>query len=496
MRIHKTQGQAIKPPTFNGIRNFHIQLQKMAKTPDFAFIYNPRKKIEQDTAWLEKKTVLGHTAWNISSGYICLHFYVALSRHFEKQRFRHSEDNKRRFEELLKYSKNIESAFGHELIWHDEITSVGMYQASIFVDPHSLEFAEEDNEPRWSIIQKKLLVTAKRLNNVISPYLDRIKQAEKLQGKSASSPASKVTPAPALPAVKTAKAPSKPAKIQTAETADTLSGDKLYQQRARVALPLLVRQAKAQQTVYYSDLAEELKMPYPLNLNFVLGSIGQTLLQLSKELKEEIPPIQCLVINRATGLPGEGIGWIVDKVKFSEMPRKQQKALVDSQLDNIYSYKGWDSVLSKLGLKPVSEDLKVIVERAVNQTNFSGGESDAHRNLKNFIAANPEFLGLPAATPKGQTEYDLPSGDTVDVLFQSGKDWIAVEIKSHKSPDCDITRGLFQCVKYQAVIEAYRASLSQPINVRTVLIVGKPFPVPLIPLRNLLGIEVLIHPSS
>lgn len=37
-----------------------------------------------------------------------------------------------------------------------------------------------------------------------------------------------------------------------------LGGDKLYQKRARLTLPYLVRQAKAGQTIYYSDLAKEL----------------------------------------------------------------------------------------------------------------------------------------------------------------------------------------------------------------------------------------------
>jgi hypothetical protein len=52
-----------------------------------------------------------------------------------------------------------------------------------------------------------------------------------------------------------------------------LSGSKLYQERARKALPLLVRQAKAEQPIYYSALAEYLDMPNPRNLNYVLDYI-------------------------------------------------------------------------------------------------------------------------------------------------------------------------------------------------------------------------------
>lgn len=68
----------------------------------------------------------------------------------------------------------------------------------------------------------------------------------------------------------------------TAKVAEPLSGDKLYQQRARSALPLLVMQAISSTPIIYEDLAHELQMPNPMNLNYVLGSIGQTLLNLSQ----------------------------------------------------------------------------------------------------------------------------------------------------------------------------------------------------------------------
>jgi hypothetical protein len=58
-------------------------------------------------------------------------------------------------------------------------------------------------------------------------------------------------------------------KRQTAKIAnpDLLDGEKLYQERARLTLPYLVRQAKAGQTIYYSDLAKEINIPNPRNLN-------------------------------------------------------------------------------------------------------------------------------------------------------------------------------------------------------------------------------------
>jgi hypothetical protein len=55
----------------------------------------------------------------------------------------------------------------------------------------------------------------------------------------------------------------------------------------------------------------------------------------------------------------------------------------------------------------------------------------------------------------------------------------------------DIQRGLFQCVKYQALLEATQMTEQRPIISRTLLITEAEFPEELVSLRNTLGIEVL-----
>jgi hypothetical protein len=60
------------------------------------------------------------------------------------------------------------------------------------------------------------------------------------------------------------------------------------------------------------------------NLNHVLGYIGRGLESLSRDWDEEIPPIQCLVINKRDRLPGEGIGWFgIDTLKFRKLHKKR-----------------------------------------------------------------------------------------------------------------------------------------------------------------------------
>ncbi len=110
--------------------------------------------------------------------------------------------------------------------------------------------------------------------------------------------------------------------ITAQKACDFLSGDKLYQQRARAVLPVLVRQAKATQKIYYGDLAAEVSIPNPRNLNYPLGSIGNALKSLSKKWAIKIPQIQCIVVNKGSELPGEGIGWFIDKKDFNKRIKK------------------------------------------------------------------------------------------------------------------------------------------------------------------------------
>ena len=276
----------------------------------------------------------------------------------------------------------------------------------------------------------------------------------------------------------------------TTEIAEPLSGDKLYQQRARSALPLLVRQAVASTPIIYEDLADELEMPNPRNLNYVLGSIGKTLLNLSEHWDIEVPPIQCLVVNKSTRLPGEGIGWFTTDLShhYKKLSIKQRRQAVDNELQKIYAFDKWFKVLSTLSLESAQSDFKKINKKASQFR--SGGEGTEHKKLKKFVANNPTRFGLPASTAPGENEHSLPSGDSLDVFFSHGKEHIGIEVKSDISDSADIARGLYQCVKYQAVLEARQVANGQPQNVRTILVLGGELPLELLSLKNILGIEV------
>src|SRR5660397_15268 len=273
-----------------------------------------------------------------------------------------------------------------------------------------------------------------------------------------------------------------------------LTGDKLYEQRGRAALPVLVRQARAQQTMFYGDLARELDMPNPRNLDYVLGAVGSSMLKLSKKWGEEVPPIQALVVNRNSGLPGEGIAWFApDAADFAAAPRSKRERTVQRMLDEVYTFSKWDQVLAEFGLEPVDPPVSVLPPATAIRPEVHGGEGSPHQELKDKAAEHPEWFGLPGSLAPGSIESPLSSGDRVDVMFEDEQHRVAVEIKTGSAVDAELVRGLFQCVKYLAVMEAEAQVGQQTTDCRAILAIGGSLPPHLIPVRTTLGVELREH---
>ncbi len=79
--------------------------------------------------------------------------------------------------------------------------------------------------------------------------------------------------------------------------------------------------------------------------------------------------------------------------------------------------------------------------------------SDHHKKLKKYIAENPQAINLPVrAGPGTQKRTFRPAIASTFLLPFSIR--TAVEVKSRISPLADIDPGLYQCVKYRAVLNA------------------------------------------
>lgn len=146
------------------------------------------------------------------------------------------------------------------------------------------------------------------------------------------------------------------------EKAQPMWGNALYQKRARKALPLLVKLASTRATATYTEIAKQLKMASARNLNYVLGSVGASLEELSKVWGEPVPPLTALVVNVHTDLPGTGVDtFLLEAGEPASLDRRSQ---VEQACAAIYEYKKWKQVQKALRGPPVAQALEAAADVA------------------------------------------------------------------------------------------------------------------------------------
>ena len=244
----------------------------------------------------------------------------------------------------------------------------------------------------------------------------------------------------------------------------------------RAIIPILVRWAKqGLANKYYNDLIKELGYEKFSGIGKQLGYVDDVFQRFEELTGEHVPTLNALVKSPDTGLPSHGFSYV--SPIYEKMSEDAKKTYVMGLNKEAFDYTKWDWVLSSLGLHPsiidISDTINMI--RSEKKHHYGkGGESENHKNLKNYIFNHPEVIGI-ENIKKSYTEYQLLSGDKLDVCFElTDGSRIAVEVKSIISDDDDILRGLFQCVKYRSILDAEDiVSSKKPDNSAILVIEGE-----------------------
>lgn len=251
------------------------------------------------------------------------------------------------------------------------------------------------------------------------------------------------------------------------------------------ALPILLRWAKEGDDHTYTDLARELhyrnghSIKHVLNYGRVAGGVAQAIEWLSKQWGEPIPPLHAIVINKNKGVPGDGAvtivpAYFVGKPMATEEDRKAQ---FEEAKQDVFTYPHWDRVARALGApilepdrgeKPQDEAQRVIPLPKVQQG--GGPESDEHIALKKWVAHHPEEFVDYGHFPAGTNEKILSSGDRLDAHFDNGRHRLAVEVKTSRCSEDELQRGVYQAVKYRAIVRAEQKAMRFVPNGEAVLV--------------------------
>lgn len=271
---------------------------------------------------------------------------------------------------------------------------------------------------------------------------------------------------------------------------DEVITQKKSRELVRKIIPILIRWAKQGLTEKtYDDLTKELGYDKFSGIGHQLGNIDDVFKRFGELTGESVPTLNALVKSKFTGLPSPGFNYVY--TSYDDMSESEKKIFVMGLNKEAVEYKNWDWVLSSLGLIPSVIDT-TDSEAAIRSGKLfgKGGEGENHKKLKEFVYNHPEYIGIKDIKER-EMEHVLLSGDKIDVYFElyNGSK-LAVEIKPSTSPDADVMRGLYQCVKYKVILDAEDKVHGNKSNNSSILVLGGKLSFENRKVKEILGITV------
>lgn len=263
----------------------------------------------------------------------------------------------------------------------------------------------------------------------------------------------------------------------------TYTIEQLGNEGPQFAMAMLLRCLSAGEPfVTYGAIGDELEHQlkiakiFPTQIGHVAGSLMNRILEIDPDA-----PLINVMITRPDGIPGVGVAsYLADRYnnrryrKWKDLKTSEKLEVVERERAKVFRYPKWKQLNNQLfgagAILKIRKPTRSEVDgRSEDGKNYGGpAESDEHKKLKQWVANNAEQIGIKKSFGIGEPELSLLSGDTIDVLFSDGNEYVAVEVKSCRSNDEDLRRGIYQCVKYRAVKEAEHAP--NKVSVRALLV--------------------------
>jgi hypothetical protein len=151
---------------------------------------------------------------------------------------------------------------------------------------------------------------------------------------------------------------------------EALQGDKWTKYTARTVLPLIIWCAKNGRTITYGQLDREIVRRgwghhvMAVQYGYPAGRIGSALIETEEEWEKPIPPLNALIVNQRSQLPGDGVNWYLERyyepdILVNNMSLDERRAIVEEIHADIFSFEYWDDLLKEYELNQVEEGLEL-----------------------------------------------------------------------------------------------------------------------------------------
>jgi len=261
---------------------------------------------------------------------------------------------------------------------------------------------------------------------------------------------------------------------------------------------IMLRIANTNNVITYGNAANILNAQRGIKIfDPQMGKIVGWMMSRMLNNRTGLPPLNALMISATTNEPSGGADEYINKwlgTDFSSLPEKKRKNALDKAFRAVWAFDAWDEIYkATFGGSPVEIDIDATKGFSVGE--YGGpAESDEHRRLRLAVQKHPSaFLDLYGQI-SAATEKRLLSGDEIDVYVIDDHAHYAVEVKSRRSSNADLKRGIYQAVKYRAVLKAEHKALDMKPKVRAVLIAERKLPNQLKALAKNLKVNFIFAP--
>ena len=262
----------------------------------------------------------------------------------------------------------------------------------------------------------------------------------------------------------------------------------------------LISAARRRTTLTYGEAKRRLEEKHGFGTIFsaATGKVAGAAMDRILKCEPSAPLLNLLLVGVSTRLPERGargylagrfpeVGWLKEEGAHKN---HEWKDIVEKATGEVYAYRRWDNLYKRV----YGSDYKL--EPVENGKEKDGlprgrtGEGKNHKALRLRVKENPGLIERNLHDVRTETEVELLSGDRVDVVCYASERTVAVEVKSRDSNWTDLRRGIYQCVKYRAVLRAQDLRENPPVY--SWLVTELQLPNDLIKLAKKLGVRCRI----
>ncbi|MDD9979899.1 MAG: hypothetical protein OXU81_00805 [Gammaproteobacteria bacterium] len=261
--------------------------------------------------------------------------------------------------------------------------------------------------------------------------------------------------------------------------------DNLKEYAAAPLAQWLIQAAKRRSTITYGEAKRRLETEFEFDRIFPtrMGAPAGRLMDRLLHVRPDCPLVNVLLVRQGDGMPGEGAGYFM--ANYLGQPRlarpgyrdrhpMQWRAACDEIATDVYAFRDWEQVYREAFGHRLPAPVPSAGTERDGISHARRGEGPNHKALRLWIKKNPRRVRRAYADFDTDTEVILDSADRVDVVYYGPTSTVVVEVKSLDSDDTDLRRGVFQCIKYRAVMEAM--DMRSETQVVPVLVTQAPLP--------------------